>query len=422
MESDSLYDKIYDPDTSLIYRVDFPSITDPPPPIRDAYVVEEVYHYRGRSFVRLNVFYSLPEAYPWFSHVDVYVAYTDPRVRPPQPPPSEGDYIFRFSATDSFQLDPIGENLEYWIRFNTVSTYGIKQPDDEAYRLRHRVKGVDAQFPPCPTYLRVAVNMTSVDLISPEVIGPDIDGYEVRMGSEWDQSVFLAFNSSPAISFSGVKPGEHKFWLNTKHKNGLYCQHPVSYTAIVEEEPPGSHIFYNEVLDYTDGTLTNMTVTGTYPNQSLFCSHVNSDRYGKFESDEIDTTNLNVEDKMLAMLLFPFSVTGGAITWNALAPPGTDWEEFAYDVDEERWQTWNEILGYSGYRGAAVLDVSLDYSENPGGPYKTVGRLELVTGIVTGRYVKVRIEIVDYSLSSYLTLGPSTLKTAYLEDNLLIGA
>jgi hypothetical protein len=125
---------------------------------------------------------------------------------------------------------------------------------------------------------------------------------------------------------------------------------------------------------------------------------------------------------MLVYVLFDFWMAGGATTWDDLAPIGSDWYDFAYDSEESIWKTWYELVGDETRTKAAQIEVGLDYSATPGGPYESVDRLELLTAIVTGRYVRIRYKITDVNISSFLTLGASTFKAAYLENNLLIDA
>ena len=186
-----MYDKVYDPDISTIYDVEFPSISDPPPSVEGIRVEEEIYEVMGRSFVRLRVFFVPPTGYPWFSRVDVYtvVSAVDP---------DEDDYSYRWPAYDDFIIDPAEEwNNEtkkyYYIRLNSVSTYGVKQEDSDSARFIYKVLGVSSVYPPCPTYLDAAVNLSSVDLIGFVPHSPDIAGFEIRLGSTWGSAIFIIF-------------------------------------------------------------------------------------------------------------------------------------------------------------------------------------------------------------------------------------
>lgn len=417
LEDITLYDKVFDPDTSEIYTVDFPSIADEPPPVENVYVEEDVYSYRDVSYIRLNIFFTPPQNYPWFSNVDVYVGYPVGDV-----PPLESEFLYRFPASGNFQIDPVEEGEVYYIRLNSVSTYGVKQQDHNAYKIVHKVGGVSSVYPDCPANLAVVVNVTSVDLIADLVPSPDISGYELRLGPSWTGGIFITFRSHPVYSFNSVKPGSHTFWVNTQHRNGNYCTSPPGASATMVEPPPGSHLFFEQVVDYSTGTATNMTVTGTYPNQSMECSHTGDVLIGEYTSLEIDTGNITADLKMLIYVLFDFQLNTVTPTWNVVAPIPMTWTEMAYDPIEMEWNTWLEFLGDPYKSSAPRLNVSVEYSETPGGPYNTVDRLELLTAIVYGRYIKVKYHLEDYNLASNIIVGPSAFKAAYIEETLLIEA
>jgi hypothetical protein len=415
-EDDLLYDSDYNLEESEVFTVDLPSVSDEPPPVTGVVVTEETYDTRERSFIRLKIDFTAPFGYPWFSHVDVSSALGDS-------PPTEDDFLFVATATDTFRIDPVEENQAYTFRLNTVSTYGVKQENGNAVQIGYTVIGVSKIVPSCPKYLDVAVNLTSVDLFSPTLFDPDLSGYEVRLGTSWLSSIFITERSKPTISFSGVKPGDHTFWLNSKHKNGTYCPLPKSDSVIIEDPPPGSHLFFEQVVDYTLGIGTNIVVTGVYPNQVMTVDHSSGEPYrGEFISDVIDTETQALDEKMLIYVLAGINFSGGTGTWNSLCPPPATWYDFAYDSVEGRWKTWYEVVGDVTKAKAAIVEIGVDYSDSPTGPFDSVERLELLSTIVTGRYVKIRYKLEDINEASYIELGPSTFKAAYLEDNFLIDA
>jgi hypothetical protein len=486
LEAEELYNDVFDPDTAKIYNVDLPSIDTAPPSVKDVYVIEETYFYRERSFVRLNVYFSPPDNYPWFSHVDVYVGFpaeitteavgtlstggtTDIFVLSeavdyaaiyegyqitigsssfeviqklgslsllvfpagsirvddpfsyvsPEEDPDDSDYLYRFPANDSFALDPVGESQTYYIRLNSVSTQGVVQDNGSAAHVVHTVLGVSDIYPPCPTYLDIAVNLTSIDIISNVIPNPDISGYEIRLGTTWFSAIFIIFRGSPSVSFSGVKPGLHRFWLNTKHKNGIYCQNPMHKEALIEEPPPGAHLFFTHLVDYLQGTPTNMDVTSS----SLRVNHAGGNLVGELITDVIDTGNQNLEQKMIIYVSFDFSLSGGTNSWNNLAPTPFDWYDFAFDQSGGKWKTWYELLGDFRRSEAAKVEVGVDYSTTAAfTTYESVERLELLSAIVTGRYIRIRYKIIDTNNISFITIGASSLKASYLEDTLLIDA
>lgn len=486
LEKLELYDKEFNPDSSDVYSVSFSGIGEIPPPVTGIVVTEEIYDYRERSFVRLNISFDEPDDYPYYSHVDVYVLYTPgagfntwEKLAPPPttwidlfgksmtwagiapppttwediaPPPTtwedltklvtwedifkdpeEDDYRLLFSASDNFQVDPVEENATYYLKFVSVSTFGVKQEFVDAPEIIHKVLGVSKEYAPDPSYFWSVQNQTSVDLTSTKFTDPDISGYEMRLSGNkvdpmetWGGSIFLSFRSSPDVSYSGVKPGEHKFWLSPRHKNQNYCLNQATTVVELEDPPPGSHNFFTKPLDYADAgaTIDNLIITGTYPDQTLNVDHSGGLLYGFYQSEVIDTDpdESNPDGTSLAYLLFKFSqevIGSGVSTWENLAPPPTTWEDIVPPPT-----TWTDLFGDDDpyAQEAARIDVSFEYSNSATGPFETVNRMELLSAIIEGRYVKIKIEITDVVATRYIYVGASTFKAGYLESVELIGA
>jgi hypothetical protein len=426
LESDTLYDKEYAADTTKIYGVDFAGISSEPPPVENIVITESIYSERDRSFVRLKCNFDTPPTYPWFSSVDVYT-YTGT-----VQPSDEDDYIYQASVNDTFTIYPVEEGITYYFRFNVVSSHGVKQSHVGAAKSSHYVTGVSNVEIIGPSVLNVTVTLSSVDITANKLPDSDVSGYEVRLSDtvvsvpprSWDGAMFIDFRSNPTFSYSGVKPGSHKIWLNTRHKNGIYGSvNPAApyvsgakYEVITLNDPPlGSHLYYNEVLDYTAGTLTNMTVSGSYPTQTMECAHTAGVRVGTFRSDEIELVDASVDQQNVVYVLFDFEFDQPPDdTWNALAAPPDTWVNFGAT------RTWDSILNDDKRAEAAKVDVSIEHSASTGGPYETVERLELLSAIVVGKYVRLNYRIEDPNDVSNIILGPSTFKAAYLEENLLI--
>jgi hypothetical protein len=457
LEKEELYDKEYQPDSSEVYSVNFPSISEIPPPVENIKIEEEVYDYRDRTFVRLNVTFDEPEEFPWYSHVDVYVTYKDGagyntwydlaygtttwNVFAPSPAtwndvmvfPEEDDYVILKSAYDDFQVDPVEETATYYLKFVSVSTYGVRQEWEDAPFIEYEVLGISKIYPPDPSYLWAVLNQDSVDLLSERLTNPDIAGYELRMSNvgttpteTWASSIFLSFRSSPDVSYSGVKPGEYKFWLGTRHKNDNYCLDPQTTVIEITDPPPGSYNVYERTLNYlTEGTSTNLIVTASTIRVDHDAITPGDPLYGYFISEDLDTdeNGANPSGISLAYLLFDFYQDAPgptATTWDNLAPSPNTWNDFAPLLPTPI--KWTDLVGDIASEEAARVDVSFDFSNTPGGPYQTVNRMELLTAVIEGRYVRVKIEITDIVESRYIVVGPSTFKSGYLESVLLIGA
>ncbi len=428
LEKPELYDKEFNPDASEVYGVDFPGINTAPPSVIEVAVTEETYFYRERSFVRMKVTFSYPDVYPWFDHVNVYVGFESGGE-----PPVESDYLHTRAAYDSFQIDPVEESQVYYIKLVAVSTYAVEEDFDDVIPIVYSVIGVSEEYPVCPVSLKIVTNMAAVDLSTGLVANTDIAGYEFRLGSNivsptpvWGSAAFLALTTGPSLSFSGVKPGEHLFWVSTKHKNGRYCLIEQSNTAIVEDPPPGSYNYMPEppddgVLDYSLGTATNLIISGTHPNQEFKVDH-SGGFVGEYVSIEIDLDpdEINVGCKTVVYVLFDFYQDGSDLSWANVAPLlpiPTKWTDFAGSSE-----TWADLLGDPNKEEAARIEVSIESSDTTGPPYEYVAeKMELLYAIVEGRYLIIRYKITDINKAEYMVVKASTFKAGYLEKSYLIG-
>ena len=420
LEKPELYDRVFNPDTSEIYSVDFPGINIAPPSVIDVVVTEETYFYRERSFVRMKVTFSYDDVYPWYDHVNVYVAY-----------PVGGEtpllsaYLQAKAAYDSFQIDPVEESQVYYIKLAAVSTYGVEEDFEDVLPIIYSVIGVSKDLPVCPDSLKTVVNMASVDLSTELVSNTDIAGYEFRLGSNilsptpaWGSAAFLAFTSGPDLSFSGVKPGEHLFWVSTKHKNGRYCLLERSNTAIVEDPPPGSYTYMSPVIDYYQGTATNLLISGIGSEQKFRVDH-SGGFVGEYVSKEIDLDpdEINVGCKTVVFVKFEFYQDGSDLSWDSVTPPADTWDDFAGSGE-----TWSELLGDPNAEEAARIEVSIESSDTPDPPYEYVAdKMELLYAIIKGRYAIVRYKITDSNKARYMVVKESIFKAGYLEKTYLIG-
>lgn len=417
-EDMSLYNTEYDEDVSKIYSVDFPGVSDNPPSVSGVIITESTYEFRGRSAVRLSVSFDFPDVYPWFSHVGVYVAivgYSDDD-------PIDDDYQYLLAAYDDFQIDNVEEGKVYHLRLSSISTYGISQEDSDSVHATHTVQGASAVIPADPGDIILSVSLATVDMISEVGDNVDISAYEFRLGETWDESIFLTLRSSPSVTLSGVKPSTstpYKFWMSPKHWNGSYCENPKEAETTIESPPPGSNEFFSSSVNYSTGISTNMTVTGSYPNQSMYCSHTGGVLNGEYVTVEIPTGNDGYLNKMVVYLLFDFSVIATGDSWDIVAPAPNTWEDFA--KEDGVWKTWDEIFHDPTKSPAPSLDIEIDYSVVSGGPYTTVKRAEILYALVVGKFIKIRYKIKDINLGSKITIGPSTFKASNMDRPFLIG-
>jgi hypothetical protein len=228
-EEDSLYDDDYDSDIEDIYNCTLPDPKDEPPSVSNGTMVEETYNYRLRSFTRLNISFTAPANYPWVDHYQIFLSYDN----------SNWEALFNIAADSAaFSIDPVEEGNAYYVRIKTVSIWGVKQQDNNDYKLYKTVTGY-GDPPQSLTSLTASVNQNTINLWADKVNDPDIEAYEFRTGTSWNAAIFLASLRLPNMSLSGVKPGGHTFIANTLGNNGLYGVTPQSDTVTLIDPPKG---------------------------------------------------------------------------------------------------------------------------------------------------------------------------------------
>jgi len=283
--------------------------------------------------------------------------------------------------------------------------------------------------------LTAAANGDSVSLYADPVSDPDIEGYEVRLGSAWTGGIFISFNKYPSLRLNGVRPGTHTFWIAAKDNAGNYSSTPVSATVTVYI-PPG----YSELATYGSWTWDFTTApAGTFDNtehvtydatDSLKCSHNGDVLTGTWESDAYD---LGSTEKVRVWGDFLTAFSSSDTTWNGVAPLSTQaWEDLATGSDtwEDVWatstitwvaeagsnirwndlnvstMTWNEIFGPTS---AGQVSAKLKYSEDDIS-YSEISYFEILCAEVYARYIKVEVTITDPTLDSNLYLKEINMK------------
>lgn len=411
LEDSKLYDGDYNIDPNEVYTVDIADPASSPPPIQNFSVQEEIYVNRGRSFIRLVTSFTPPEVtlsgktYPWYSHVEVYVSF------------DEVTWKILFTATDGFQIDPVEEDKTYYLRIFTATIFGLVQKDpSQSFQFSHKVQGVKGIAPSAPLGLDVVVNPGSIEIYGTVIPDPDIDSYEFRVGNDWlstlwSDAVFLSANSKPAVSFTGVKPGEFSFWLDAKGKNNLYSGSPLTATVTIEDPPPFHYLQANKTVDYVTGSHSNTETVIEQGLLSLRCAHAGGLLSGTYVTPGIDTEHTEFEYGSITPLLVAvkqdgFGVIVAGTTWNAIAPIPSKWNDIA-----PSGQTWTDLLGDSF--SSPKLSVSAEYSDTQVGPWSTAkaAKLELLTGLVPKRYVRLTYDIEDSTATSRLVVAPSRVKS-----------
>jgi len=381
-ESDELYDDDYDVAIEEEYTCSLPDPYTTPPTVSNVSITEEQYYYRLRNFTRLVITFDEPANYPWYDHVEVWISRGGED--------STGAYEHQFNATDDFSIENVEEGEEYLIILRTVSLHGVKQDLDDGFKLRHVVLGY-SDTPSSLNALVAVVNENSIILYSSKVNDADIELYEFRFGLSWNSSVFLAALRAPNYSLIGVKPGEHTFWANTLSNNGVYGGTPVSATVDLIDPPDGWAVQHTETCDYSESDdVHDNTEQTTYSGEDyLKCSHESGGLVGTYTSPIYD---LGSSGRYLVYILADIVLLGVGNTWDDVVPDNsvesTTWNDISAST-----RTWNEIFELNE---AAQVSMKLKYGDTSP-PTNEVGKMEILSAIVTARYYQVEITITDPS-------------------------
>jgi hypothetical protein len=417
-EQDNLYNDVLDPIDMKIYESNLADPNAPCGPVRNVVITEDKGVDRGRTFVILHITFDPPE------RNSVYYESTAISIK------QDIDDVWSqsFRVTEAFDVNDAKIGELYTIRLSTVNIRGIIQPDNEAVTVAYRVTGYPS-LPICPSDLRVTANVTSIDVYASPTNESDIEYYEFRVGQTgdfWNDSIFLTTQQLPAISYSGVKPGTHRFMLSPYRNDGKYCILPPHIDVKLEDPPPFHDIIFDHVVDYNDGIHNNTEVV----NGKLRCAHQGGLLSGTFTTNQIRVEDIisgmspsSAPDEVLAddqtpltgvaaplspgvwylaYLLFDYTVAGAAGTWNQIwPPPDTTWLQGAYPP-----LTWSDLVGTGDQ--APRLSVELLY--NDGSTSGTIGRMEILSGLFVGDLVRIQYTITDQVFNSFLELDTSILK------------
>lgn len=355
---------------------DFPATDTPPPEIENPSVSEEQYPYRRRRFTRIKVSFDAPD-FVYFDHAEVWVSvdggttynhHTNVSLEP--------------GATGNFQIDPVEELEDYYIKIYSVSERGVKSTNFTL--LQWTVSGYDDD-PSDMGDLRITVNDNGVNIIADDLEESDIDVYELRMGPSWSGGVLIATNWTPNWFLKSIKPGSHTLWGNSKANNERYGANPASGSITVQDPPDHWTVQAGDTQtdDYSGGTHSN-TEQITYNTEDyLKCSHTSGVLTGTYTSSIFD---LGSSDRYLVYILADLVVTGEGTTWADILNASTSWAS-----NIATGSSWSTLFALS--EGPSV-SMKLKYGETSP-PTNEVEGMEIFSVIVTGRYFQVEINITD---------------------------
>ena len=389
-EDADFYDDTYDITTRTFHDTNLPSPLDVVYPVGNVSITEEQYYYRNRTFTRLNVTFTAPTkaVYPWWSYADVYLKIG-----------STGEWKFMTKASSNYILDPVEEGQTYYFKIVSVSVYGTKQAFDSAIGISKTVIGKTDIPDDILGFTAVAAG-DAVILYAVQLTAPDIEGYEVRLGSAWEGGVLVGFNETPNIRLAGIKPGIHTFWICAKDSNGLYSDNPA--TAQVEVfYPPGYTDKNTWTWDFDGiGTHSNTEYVSYGGSDALKCSHTGNVLTGTWISPEYDLGSLKTV-RVWGDFLTAFSSDDG--TWTSIFGTST-W------ADVVGTKKWYEITA-PDY--ASILTAKIKWGVSSGIYTNESEHFELCSVEFQARYIQVEVTITDPFVGSNLYLYTLNMKAAY---------
>lgn len=415
VEEDSIfYDDVYNPQDHEWYDTILPDPSAAVMSVRNVSHREEVYYFRDRSFTRWKIDFDPPLAsvYPWWDYAEIwlrivgkdYVYCGQPGVycgggkwcgqpRWKYMTKSEGDYM----------IDPVEEKVTYYVKIRSVSIHGAKEDFDSATTVSKTILGKTAA-PSNLTGLTAVASGDTVSLFANPIADPDIKGYEIRLGDSWVGGLFIAFELSPTVRLSGVRPGTHTFWMSPKDNAGQYSDSPVSATCTVYY--PAGYTEKNAwAWDFTTGTHDN-TEHDTYEEEDILkCSHGGNLLTGTWKSPDYDMGSPKTV-RVWGDFLTTFISSSGL--FSAVFPDGVTFAD-----RDTRNKTFAQLWQASQ---AGVIQAVLKWSDSSPVDDNLKGQadfFQILAPEINGRYVKVDITITDPVEDAYLYLYELNMKAYY---------
>jgi len=341
-----------------------------------------VYYYRNRSFTRWNIDFDAPAAidYPWWDYAEIWLKI------------GSGDWRYMTRCDTNYSVDPVEEGETYSCKIRSVSIFGLKEDFDSCTTVTDTIVGA-TDAPGSLSAIVAIANGDSVTIYGTPLTGPDIEGYEIRLGISWASGIFISFNKNISLRLNGVRPGTHTFWAAAKNNSGFYSGTPVSATVEVFIPPGYSELatYGSWAWDFSAGTFVN-TQHVTYDGEdSLKCSHTAGVLTGTWTSP---TADLNAVTKVRLWGDFRIGFVSSATTWAGVYAANT-WATIGLT------QSWAEIFSPTT---ASQLLATLRYRDDGGDPWQEITFFELLCAEVEARYISVVVTIIDPSLDANLYL------------------
>lgn len=394
------------------------------PSVRNVTLTEEQYDYRGRTFTRLKVDFDGPaeENYAFWEFAEIWVKVG-----------ATGTYKFMTRATTDYMLDPVQEYEQYSFKLVSVSIWGTRQADADAFTISTTVTG-RTTIPSDVGNFSVVVAGDTITIRANPLPESDIACYELRLGSTWRGGLYLGANETPNFRFVGVRPGAHTFWLAAQGNNGYYSANPEHSTATVYY-PPG-YVDIPSVgswaWDYDAiGTFENTEHTTHSAQDALMCSHLSAEiEYIEDEAtgEAIETeagakiemqqtagglvgTWLSPEYDLGSVMTvrvwgdFLFDFINSSSTWDSIFPGSTTWYDRITSTT-----TWDDLLSNNGF---GVIEATIYWGDTSGNLTNSADGFELLAAEFSARYIQVKITLTDPNYESNMYLYTLNMKAAY---------
>jgi len=176
--------------------------------------------------------------------------------------------------------------------------------------------------------------------------------------------------------------------LHSSKKDFRYLYGLCAYDTGSSAELSGT---VEDLLLDTDGVHQNTEHVTYASDDYLTCSHGVTDYWdltGTFTSEVYD---LGASGRYLVYLVADIVMTGAGTTWNDVVPSPQTWEMLQVST-----RNWTDIFQLDN---GSIVAITLKYKANIGDAWSEVNKMEILSGIVTGRYFQVEITITDPSES-----------------------
>lgn len=250
-EDEALYDDTLNLSTHTYFRTNLP---DPLEPVSEATGVsfaEEEYFNKDVSYTRLKVSFTNPTS-PFWDYSEVWVNVNN------------AGYNHYTDARGQFTIEPVKEGVNYKVKLLSVSIQGVRQDISTATEWSYDVVGKNVA-PDDVQNFRAIPQSDSVILMWDAVNIVDLQGYEIRRGTNWNSGIFLGFTRAVSYAMNGVAPGTHSYMIKSVDTNGKYSTGfalasatvygPASYTEKMSESNDFSSGTHDDTEAYDDPEL-----------------------------------------------------------------------------------------------------------------------------------------------------------------------